>query len=76
MGGHVVDAPERQASRPTRLPLCLLIGAAGGKKYYVTIRHGLVEVVEDEPIAGTPEPLGVFNVSEAAFRKIALRVSQ
>jgi hypothetical protein len=47
----------------------------GGRKYYVTIRYGLVEIVEGEPLLGTPAPMGRFEVSEETFRKIALRVS-
>lgn len=47
--------------------------AIGEHKFWVTIRYGLVEIVEaDEPLPGTPEPIGAFTTSEAVFRQIAL----
>lgn len=47
----------------------------GGVKYWISIRYGLAEIVEaDEPLPGTPEPIGIFTTSEAVFRKIALRL--
>lgn len=48
----------------------------GGKKYYVTVRYGLVEIVEDEPLPNTPAPIGVLTTSDLIFRKIALLVSE
>ena len=48
----------------------------GGVRYWVTVRYGLVEVVEgDTPLPGTPEPVGTFETSEQEFRRIALKVS-
>ena len=46
----------------------------GGKKYYVTVRYGIAEVVVDEALYGTPEPVGMFTTDEMTFRKIALKV--
>lgn len=43
---------------------------------HTQVRYGLVEILQaDEPLAGTPEPIGVLTTSEACFRKIALGVS-
>ncbi len=46
----------------------------GGTKYWITVRHGVVEITQgDVPLPGTPEPVGEFTVSESAFRRIVLK---
>jgi hypothetical protein len=47
-----------------------------GTKYWITVRYGLAEVVQgEEPLPGTPPPVGVFTTTEAVFRRIALRLT-
>lgn len=46
----------------------------GSHQYFITIRRGICEIILGrEALPGTPEPVGVFNTSEAVFRKIALK---
>lgn len=46
----------------------------GSFQYFITIRRGICEIILGrEPLPGTPEPVGIFNTSEAVFRKIALK---
>jgi hypothetical protein len=47
-----------------------------GQKYWITVRYGLVEIVQgEEPFPGTPPPIGVFTTTESVFRLIALRIT-
>ncbi len=43
------------------------------KKYYVTIRHGITEVVEGEPLPGTPSPVATVTVDSLTWKKLALK---
>lgn len=54
--------------------VCLSCVCEGDKKYYVTIRYGVVEIVQDELLYGTPDPIVEFKVDEMIFRQIALKV--
>jgi alkyl sulfatase BDS1-like metallo-beta-lactamase superfamily hydrolase len=43
------------------------------RKFVVTVRRGVAEVVEGEPLPGTPDPVAVFRTDGKTYRKIALR---
>jgi len=43
-----------------------------GKKFVVTVRYGIVEVVEGEPLPGTPEPVAVMISDADTYREVAL----
>jgi len=43
------------------------------KRFVVTVRKGVAEVVEGEPLPGTPDPVAVFRTDGKTYRKIALR---
>lgn len=42
------------------------------KKFVVTVRRGVAEIVEGEPLPGTPEPVAVFISDADTYRKLAL----
>ncbi len=42
------------------------------KRFVVTVRKGVAEVVEGEPLPGTPEPVAVFTSDADTYRKLAL----
>jgi len=46
----------------------------GGKDYYLTLRHGIAEVVHGSPLADTPPPVATFELEELTFRQISLKV--
>jgi alkyl sulfatase BDS1-like metallo-beta-lactamase superfamily hydrolase len=41
------------------------------KRFIVTVRKGIAEVVEGEPLPGTPEPVAVVMADALTFRKMA-----
>jgi len=45
------------------------------KRFVVTVRKGIAEVVEGEPIPGTPDPIAVLTADGIAFRKMALKIT-
>jgi len=45
------------------------------KRFIVTVRRGIAEVVEGEPIPGTPDPLAVLTADGIAFRRMALKIT-
>lgn len=42
------------------------------KRYIVTVRRGVVEVVEGEPLPYTPEPVATLMTDSVTYRKIAM----
>jgi alkyl sulfatase BDS1-like metallo-beta-lactamase superfamily hydrolase len=44
------------------------------KRFIVTIRKGIAEVVEGEPLMGTPEPVAILTADALTFRKIAMKM--
>jgi alkyl sulfatase BDS1-like metallo-beta-lactamase superfamily hydrolase len=44
------------------------------KRFIVTIRRGIAEVIEGEPLAGTPDPMAVLTADAFTFRKMSARV--
>jgi alkyl sulfatase BDS1-like metallo-beta-lactamase superfamily hydrolase len=44
------------------------------KRFIVTVRKGIAEVVEGEPLPGTPEPVATLVVDSQTFRKMAAKV--
>jgi alkyl sulfatase BDS1-like metallo-beta-lactamase superfamily hydrolase len=45
------------------------------KKFVVTVRRGIAEVVKGEPLPGTPEPVATLRVDALTFRKLAAKVT-
>lgn len=41
-------------------------------QFVVTVRRGIAEVVEGEPLPGTPEPVAVLTTDGVTYRKLAL----
>ena len=41
------------------------------KRYIVTVRKGIAEVVEGEPLPGTPDPVAVLMADALTFRKMS-----
>ena len=44
------------------------------KRFVVTVRRGIAEVVEGAPIPGTPDPIAVVTADGIAFRRMSLRL--
>jgi len=44
------------------------------KRFVVTIRRGVAEVIEGEPLPGTPEPIAVLTMDSKTYRKMALKL--
>jgi alkyl sulfatase BDS1-like metallo-beta-lactamase superfamily hydrolase len=44
------------------------------KRFIVTIRKGIAEVVEGEPLMGTPDPVAVLTADAFIFRKMAMKM--
>jgi alkyl sulfatase BDS1-like metallo-beta-lactamase superfamily hydrolase len=44
------------------------------KRFIVTIRKGIAEVIEGEPLPGTPDPVAVLTADALSFRKMATKV--
>jgi putative sterol carrier protein len=40
----------------------------------VTIRRGIAEVVEGEPLTGTPDPVAILTADTFTFRKMAMKM--
>ena len=45
------------------------------KRFIVTIRKGIAEVVEGEPLPGTPHPVAVLTVDGLSFRRMATKLT-
>ncbi len=43
-----------------------------GRQFTVTVRRGVAEVIEGEPLPGTPEPVAVVTADSRAYREVAL----
>lgn len=43
------------------------------KRFILTVRKGLVEVVAGDPLPGTPDPLAEVTIDELTFRKVAVK---
>jgi alkyl sulfatase BDS1-like metallo-beta-lactamase superfamily hydrolase len=44
------------------------------RRFIVTVRRGIAEVVEGEPLPGTPEPVATLRVDALTYRQMAARV--
>ncbi len=44
------------------------------KRFIVTIRKGIAEVVEGQPLMGTPNPVAVLTGDAVTFRKMAMKI--
>jgi alkyl sulfatase BDS1-like metallo-beta-lactamase superfamily hydrolase len=44
------------------------------KRFIVTIRYGIAEVIEGDPLPGTPEPVATLTADAPTYRKIAAKV--
>jgi len=44
------------------------------RRFVVTVRKGIAEIIEGEPLPGTPEPVAVLTTDSQTYRKIALNV--
>jgi alkyl sulfatase BDS1-like metallo-beta-lactamase superfamily hydrolase len=44
------------------------------KRFIVTIRKGIAEVVEGEPLTGTPDPVAILTADTFTFRKMAMKM--
>lgn len=44
------------------------------KRFIVTIRHGIAEAVEGNPLPGTPEPVATLTTDALTYRKMAAKV--
>ena len=45
------------------------------KRFVVTVRRGIAEVVEGDPLPGTPEPVATLTVDALTYRKMAAKVT-
>lgn len=45
------------------------------KRFIVTIRKGIAEVVEGEPLAVTPDPVAVLTADPLTFRRMAMKIT-
>lgn len=45
------------------------------RRFIITVRHGIAEAVEGEPIFGTPEPIAVVTADATAFRRMAMKIT-
>lgn len=43
------------------------------RRFIVTVRRGIVEAVEGEPLPGTPEPLATITTDSMTYRKMAAK---
>lgn len=44
------------------------------KRFVVTIRRGVAEVIEGGPLPGTPEPIAILTIDSKTYRKMALKL--
>ena len=44
------------------------------KRFIVTVRHGIAEVVEGAPLPGTPDPVAILTTDALTYRKMATKV--
>lgn len=51
-----------------------LIFPDGNRRFVVTIRRGIAEVVEGDPLPGTPDPMAVLVTDAGTFRLMALNL--
>ena len=45
------------------------------KRFTITVRRGVAEVVEGEPLPGTPEPVAVLTFGSLDFRKMVFKMA-
>lgn len=45
------------------------------KKFVLTVRHGVAEVVEGDPLPGTPAPVATMTTDGMTYRKLALKLT-
>jgi len=46
------------------------------KRYIVTVRHGIAEVVEGKPLPGTPKPVATLRTDAGSYRRMALGLAE
>jgi alkyl sulfatase BDS1-like metallo-beta-lactamase superfamily hydrolase len=47
-----------------------------GRRFTITVRHGIAEVVEGDPLPGTPDPVAVLTLESLDFRKMIFRMAR
>jgi alkyl sulfatase BDS1-like metallo-beta-lactamase superfamily hydrolase len=45
------------------------------KRFVVTVRNGIAEIVEGEPLPGTPEPVAIISADSQTYRMVAMDMS-
>jgi alkyl sulfatase BDS1-like metallo-beta-lactamase superfamily hydrolase len=45
------------------------------ERYVLTIRNGVAEVIEGEPLPGTPEPVAIARTDSHTWRRLALGIT-
>jgi alkyl sulfatase BDS1-like metallo-beta-lactamase superfamily hydrolase len=45
------------------------------KRFTITVRRGIAEVVEGEPLPGTPDPVAVLTFDSLEFRKMIFKMA-
>jgi alkyl sulfatase BDS1-like metallo-beta-lactamase superfamily hydrolase len=45
------------------------------KRFIVTIRRGVAEIVEGEPLPGTPDPVAILTIDSDTYRRMALKLT-
>jgi len=45
------------------------------KRYVLTIRNGIAEIIEGEPLPGTPEPVAIARTDAHTWRRLALGIT-
>jgi alkyl sulfatase BDS1-like metallo-beta-lactamase superfamily hydrolase len=45
------------------------------KRYTITVRRGIAEIVEGEPLPGTPEPVAILTFDSLDFRKMIFKMA-
>lgn len=45
------------------------------RRFIITVRRGIAEAVEGEPIFGTPDPIAVVTADAMTFRRMAMKIT-
>jgi len=45
------------------------------KRYTITVRRGIAEIVEGDPLPGTPEPVAILTFESLDFRKMIFKMA-
>jgi len=46
------------------------------RRFTVTVRHGIAEIVEGDPLPGTPDPVAVLTFDSLDFRKMIFKMAR